>query len=560
MCGIYGYIGNKNALNEVFLGLKLLQYRGYDSCGIAYYTNKFNIIKAVGTLENLTPSIEKIKKAPHIAFAHTRWATNGEVNLSNTHPHISSSKDISLVHNGIITNSDEIKKDLINKGYKFYSDTDSEVIANLLDSLDGEIESRIKEMYDILEGSFALIIGYKNGDIFLTKRFNPLNLVVSDEGIYISSDLSSLNTGDYYTLRDGDIIKISNSKIIPCYNTTIEYGEHVNCIKTLNLGEYSHYMQKEILETPNAIFNTYNYLKSIDVLKPFRHVKKITFLGCGTAYHSCLIGEQLLHSIGFETNSVLASNYKVNKKIKKNHLHIIVSQSGETADCIKVADEISKFKGKILIITNEEKSSITRFANFLIVTEAGKELAVASTKTYCTQVFTFAYIFNKLKNSNYSLDIENFTNSLKKYINNLNLGKLATKLKDIDKLIIIAKDVDFLTILEARLKIREIDYVYTIPMYSGELKHGTLSLIDKGTIVLSLNTSEDKDKLKNAINEISSRGGEVIQMEDYINRQNDCYTPIFAIIPFQLLCYDIALLNNRNPDMPRNLAKSVTVE
>lgn len=560
MCGIYGYIGNKNALDEVFLGLKLLQYRGYDSCGIAYYTNKFNIIKAVGTLENLLPSIEKIKKAPHIAFAHTRWATNGEVNLSNTHPHVSNNKQFSLVHNGIITNSDKIKKDLVKQGYKFYSETDSEVIVNLLESLSGEIEERISKMHDILEGSFALIIGCNNGDIYLTKRFNPLNIVVSDEGIYISSDLSSLNTGDYYTLKDGDIIKISENKILPCYNTIIEYKEHINCIKTLNLGEYNHYMQKEILETPTAIYNTYKYLKTINVTKPFKHIKKITFLGCGTAYHSCLIGENLFNLLGYETSSMLASNFKVNKKIKNNHLHIIVSQSGETADCIKVAEDIKKHNGKLLIITNEEKSSITRFADFLIVTQAGKELAVASTKTYCTQVFTFAYIYNTLKNKNYSIDIDEFSSSIKKFISGLSMGKLATKLKDLDKLIIIAKDVDYLTVLEASLKIREIDYVYTIPMYSGELKHGTLSLIDKGTIVLSLNTSEDKDKIKNAINEISSRGGEVIQMENYITRKFDCYTPIFSIIPFQLLCYDIALLNDRNPDMPRNLAKSVTVE
>ncbi|HJD06116.1 MAG TPA: glutamine--fructose-6-phosphate transaminase (isomerizing) [Candidatus Onthoplasma faecipullorum] len=560
MCGIYGYIGNKNALDEVFLGLKLLQYRGYDSCGIAYYTNKFNIIKAVGTLENLLPNIEKIKKAPHIAFAHTRWATNGEVNLSNTHPHVSNNKQFSLVHNGIITNSDKIKKDLIEQGFKFYSETDSEVIVNLLESLSGEIEERISKMHDILEGSFALIIGCNNGDIYLTKRFNPLNIVVSDEGIYISSDLSSLNTGDYYTLKDGDIIKITENKIIPCCNTVIEYKEHVNCIKTLNLGEYNHYMQKEILETPTAIYNTYKYLKTINVTKPFKHIKKITFLGCGTAYHSCLIGENLLNLLGYETSSMLASNFKVNKKIKNNHLHIIVSQSGETADCIKVAEDIKKHNGKLLIITNEEKSSITRFADFLIVTQAGKELAVASTKTYCTQVFTFAYIYNILKNKNYSIDIDEFSSSIKKFISGLSMGKLATKLKDLDKLIIIAKDVDYLTVLEASLKIREIDYVYTIPMYSGELKHGTLSLIDKGTIVLSLNTSEDKDKIKNAINEISSRGGEVIQMETYITRKFDCYTPIFSIIPFQLLCYDIALLNDRNPDMPRNLAKSVTVE
>ncbi len=559
MCGIYGYIGNKDAIQEVYLGLKLLQYRGYDSCGIAYYTNKFNIIKAVGTLENLNASIEKIKKTIHIAFAHTRWATNGEVNLENTHPHISNSKRFSLVHNGIISNADEIKKSLMAKGYKFYSDTDSEVIANLIDSLNGEVEDRLKQMHELLVGSYALIIGDKNGDIYLTKRFNPLNLVKSADGIYISSDLSSLNSGESYTLKDGDIIKISNNEITPYFDTIIEFEEHKNCIKTLNLGEYNHYMQREILETPNAIRDTYNYLINIEVLKPFKRIKQITFLGCGTAYNSCLIGEIQFKEIGFNTSCVLASNYKVDKKIAKNHLHIIVSQSGETADCIRVAEEIKRFGGKLLVITNEEKSTITRFADHIITTKAGKELAVASTKTYCAQVFTFIFIANKLKNKDFSIDIDEFSNSIKKFISGLSLGKLATKLKDVDRLIMIAKDVDYLTLIEASLKVREIDYVYTVPMYSGELKHGTLSLIDKGTIVLSLNTG-NKDKLKNAINEITSRGGEVIQMEEYIKRNTDCFTPIFAIIPFQLLCYDIALLNNRNPDMPRNLAKSVTVE
>ena len=560
MCGIYGYIGKLNAYEKVLEGLKLLQYRGYDSCGIAYYGNGFQINKAIGTLDNL----EKVDIETKIAFGHTRWATNGAVNINNTHPHVSFDKAFTIVHNGIIKNADSIKDSLIKQDIAFYSDTDTEVIANLLAYLPGKIDNRVKQLFNILEGSYSLIIGYKNGDIYLVKKFSPLNLLQAEDGIYISSDISSLKQGELYTMQDNDIIKISKNSISNIANHQMNFVKHENSIKAYTLGKFKHYMQKEIYETPISIENTYYYLKNQKIRKIFKHYNKFTFIGCGTAYHSCLVGERLFREkLKYEANSELASNYELNKSISRHHLHIIVSQSGETADCIKVAERIRACHGKLLLITNEPTSTIARMADYLILTKANKELAVASTKTYCCQLFVFAYICHVLKDKNYDINICQFTKILNDYMTNIKVTSLVEKLQLSDKMILIGRDIDYISLLEASLKIREIDYIYTIPMYSGELKHGTLSLIDENSNILALNTSDDIDKLEVVKNEIESRGGSVIFIDKLykIDKSIDeYYKPIFSIIPFQLLSYEIAISKGYNPDMPKNLAKSVTVE
>lgn len=556
MCGIYGYIGKLDAFDEVLNGLNMLQYRGYDSCGVAYFNNGFKIEKATGTLTNLKKPAQKSE----LAFGHTRWATNGRVNYENTHPHVSFNGEFVVVHNGIIDNADELKQSLHTT---FYSETDTEVIVNVLASLDGDIDSRILRLFDILKGTFSLIIGTKGGTLYLLKKFSPLNLLVCEDGIYISSDVSSLKSGSLYTLKDYDAIKIEDGEIINLREQEISFVEYKNDIKKLALGGFPHYMKKEIYETPRAIFDTYSYLEeqNKNIKMMFKPFKKLTFIACGTAYHSCLIGLELLKGLHFEMDASLASNYEIDEKITKNHLHIIVSQSGETADCIKVAESIKAHGGKILVITNEGRSSITRFADYLLLTKAEKEIAVASTKTYCCQIFTFAYIANKLKNDG-DFDIHALVNNLNQYLSQLDMEGLTKKLKDIDKLILVGRDIDYITLLEASLKIREIDYVYTLPMYSGELKHGTLSLVDENAFILTLNSSDNKNKLKTVINEISSRGGKVIECETFLPKTEipAYFKPIFNILPFQLLSYKIALEKGLNPDMPRNLAKSVTVE
>ena len=559
MCGIFGYIGSKNAYKEVFDGLKLLQYRGYDSCGIAYYNiDHFELEKAIGSLNNL----KEINSKPNIAFGHTRWATNGKVTLENTHPHTSFNGEFTIVHNGIIENAEELKSNLKQSGISFNSQTDTEVIANLLASFNETPDNCIMMLHKYLKGSYSLIIGLKDGTIYLVKKFSPLNILKNSNGIYISSDSSSLTSGELYTLNDYDILKIFNNEITMLCGKSLKFQKYTNNKENLKINGFKHFMEKEILETPQAIFNTYQFLKNQNIKKLFKPYKNLTFLGCGTAYHSCLAGQELFSELNYNTGCCLASNYSITKKINKNHLHIIVSQSGETADCIKIAQQIKHYGGKLLIITNESKSSLINYANYVILTKAGKELAVASTKTYCCQIFTFAYMVEKLKDINYNLDIETFINKLKTYLNSVNIDDVANILKDKDKLILIARDLDYITLLEASLKIREIDYIYTLPIYSGELKHGTLSLIDNNSVVICLNTSANKNKLQNVINEISSRGGVVIEFEYYIKTDDveEIYKPIFNIIPFQLLSYKLAIEKGINPDMPRNLAKSVTVE
>ncbi len=557
MCGIYGYIGQKDAFDVVLEGLGLLQYRGYDSCGIAYFDNGFKVTKAVGTLDNLKhPAVNS-----RLAFGHTRWATNGQVNVTNAHPHYSVNHEYTLVHNGIINNAEQLKSELEAKGIKFYSQTDTEVIANLVYTLPGDIEEKLKACVKLLDGSYSLIIGDKDKNLYLLKKFSPLNFVKAADGIYISSDKSSLPSGELYTLKDGDIIKI-NENTIEFIQGRLEFVKHENDIKQLSKGKYPHYMIKEIMETPRALKNTYNSICQTDFAKVFEQYKKITFIGCGTAYHSCLVGEYLFKQLSrFDTEHFLASNYLTNKKISKKHLHIIVSQSGETADCIKVAEQIKKQKGKILLITNEEKSSLANLVDIVICTHANKEIAVASTKTYCCQLFVFEYIYHKLKDKNYNLNIDEFATKIEKYINKTDVSDLVDIYKTENKMIMIGKNFDYLVLKEASLKIREIDYFYTIPMYAGELKHGTLSLVDENTDVIALDT-QNSQEIQTAISEIKSRKGRVINMQKYLPKdifQLD-YKAIYAIIPFQLLSYNLALKLGINPDMPKNLAKSVTVE
>lgn len=558
MCGIFGYIGANNAYEKVFEGLKLLQYRGYDSCGIAYYKNGFKITKTVGTLENLV----KPKVTSNIAFGHTRWATNGKVNKTNAHPHYSKGHEFTLVHNGIIKNAEQIKQELTKEGITFYSQTDSEVISNLIYSIQGDIEQKLVNATNLLQGSYALIVGNKAGELFLIKKFCPLNIVKNEDGIYISSDKASLPSGEIYTLQDDDIIKISNN-IITAINGKIKFKQYHNNLKLLYKDGFNHYMLKEIFETPSAILKTYNQIKDFDFESVLSGIEKITFIGCGTAYNSCLVGEYLLKQLKrFQTEHCLASNYECSEKQTSKHLHIIVSQSGETADCIKVAEQVVKQNGKILLITNEATSSLTNFAHHLICTDAGKEIAVASTKTYCCQLFVFEYLYNKLKNPNYKLKINDFCDRLNTFIKQLDINSLVETYKNSKHLLLIGKGVDYLILKEASLKIREIDYFYTIPMYSGELKHGTLSLVDENTNIIALDSSADHTNLQTAISEIKSRKGKVIDMQQFLPNEIGFmdYKSIYCIIPFQIFSYQLAIVQGHNPDMPKNLAKSVTVE
>ena len=363
--------------------------------------------------------------------------------------------------------------------------------------------------------------------------------------------------GELYSLADGDIICIYQGQI----NGVMQWTPHVLDTNTSSSEKYQYNMLKEIYETPQAIENTYRELINVDVAHIFHDFKKLTLLACGTAFNSCLIGAMILNKYtNKQATSMLASEYSI-ESIDQDHLHIIVSQSGETADCIKVTRHIKSLGGKILVITNEPTSTIVQYADYRIITRAHKEFAVASTKTYCCQLFVFAYIVNNIRGNARTIDILSLTQQLKDYIATIDIHDYAKMLEGCQHLILIGKGVDYLTIIEASLKIREIDYVYTIPIFASELKHGTLSLIDDSSFVLSLSSTLEND-ITTTKNEIKSRKGNVIEFDHFISNVNvdDIYLPIFTIIPFQLLSYQIAVLNDRNPDMPRNLAKSVTVE
>lgn len=552
MCGIFGCISKEcNAYREVIGGLKNLQYRGYDSSGIMYYDNGYKIEKTVGTIEKIdNPDI-----VSNLAFGHTRWATNGEVNTTNAHPHKSFDGRYIIVHNGIIENAKELEKELLKHNIVQKSKTDTEIFVNYLTLCD-DIKQGLIEVYDKIKGSYAIILqDTKTNTVYVAKKFNSINVLKTANSIYISSDLTSLKEGELFELKDRDVVEIKGNTI-KNINGKLEFHHHKPVISDYNLGEYQHYMIKEIMETPDSIRKTYESIKEIDFKSLFSKYKKLTFLGCGTAFHSGLIGKSLLKECGFECDSCLASDYELKHKIKANHLHILISQSGETADCIKIAQDILKNKGKILLVTNQPQSTLARMSNYVLSTNANKEIAVASTKTYCCQVFVFAYICEKLKNDSFDFKIDKFVYDLKGYIACLDVNKYVDEIGNRDKLILLAFGKDFDTILEASLKIREIDYIFTLPMTAGELKHGTLSLVDENALVIYLDTTNSRF-LHNAINEIQSRKGKTVQIETKIT--NDSFQAIYSIIPFQLVSYFVARKRNINPDMPRNLAKSVTV-
>lgn len=603
MCGIVGYVGNDdNCVCVLIDGLKRLDYRGYDSSGIAYFNNeKLNIIKEEGKLTNLISKVNLDSKS-NIGIGHTRWATHGAANKENAHPH--KTGKFTIVHNGIIENYDEIKKDLIKKGYQFKSDTDTEVVSALLDYLyskEKDILKVIQKLNYFLKGSYALgiLCDDDKDTLYALKKNSPLIIGVSDDKNYIASDVPAIlnKTKKYVALEDGCYAKITKDELkifkdgkkVDFKVKEFEYDD-----SSIDKQGYEHFMLKEINEQPEVFKKTTNpYIKNnfewlLQKMPDFTKYKCIRIVACGSATHAGLIGKQMIEKYAnCEVNVETASEFRYRKQfLKDDELVIVISQSGETADTLE-ALKIAKDNGNdTLGIINEKGSTIAREAKMVLYTEAGKEIAVATTKAYSAQVAMLSLIalnlslkkdlIDKKEIKELLKDVKKIPDYMQELLSNKELyRKIANDIKDYNDVFFIGREVDYALAQEGSLKLKEISYTHSEAYAAGELKHGTISLIDEGTPVVSIVTDDEiAPKTISNIKEVKSRGAYVIgitndscdSVSDYydelikIPKVNDLFQPLLAIIPLQMIAYELAKIKGCNIDKPKNLAKSVTVE
>ena len=608
MCGIVGYIGNDSAAPILLEGLEKLEYRGYDSAGVSVYNGQsLTTIKTKGKIHDLRIQTEDGKTIPGTSgIGHTRWATHGEPSVVNSHPHVNASETIAVVHNGIIENYMELKQRLLKKGYEFQSETDTEVVALLLDNFyDGNLLKTVAKVVNRLEGSYALGILSQNhpDELIAVKKDSPLIIGLSDSGNYIASDIPAVlkYTRNIYILEDGEIARIAKNNVT-VYDHNLEEitKEEIHITWDISSAEkngYEHFMMKEIHEQPKALRDTlYPRLTStsIDFSElPFKEeemkqIQRIFIIGCGSAYHAGMAAKYAIESLARIPVEVdVASEFRYRNPILDKHtLVILISQSGETADTLAALREAKRQGILTMAIVNTVGSSIAREADSVVYTYAGPEIAVATTKGYTSQVgvmyllaMYFAQIqetlsedlFRSLIHALYQLPDQMEHMLLQKE----KIQYLADKYVGSKDVFFIGRGMDYASCLEASLKLKEISYIHSEAYAAGELKHGTISLIEKGTWVVALATQDHLiSKMISNMIEVRSRGAFVLAVtkegENRIKANADevlyipetllYFTSLITSIPMQLFAYYVAVAKGCDVDQPRNLAKSVTVE
>ena len=587
MCGIVGAIKDEDCKETVIRGLELIQYRGYDSAGICLKEGaKLEVYKAKGVIQNL---VEKLPQSHQsVAIGHTRWATHGGVCEKNAHPVESRDKSWAIVHNGIIENYKQIADKLAKEGYSFKTETDTEIISAILevnDSLDPI--KNIVWLTKKLKGSYAFCGVRKEEEnvIYAAKFKSPLYAFCGDGVTMVASDPICFPKGDYYKLNDGEICRLEKGDIsfFDCEGLPIqkEKQPYHEISSLADKGAYQHFMLKEIYETPEAIKNlAVNFMKiDYEKLHKFK-CKKIKLIGCGTAYHSALLGASFMRKyLKVDAEALQASEFRYdNFIVNSKTLCIFVSQSGETADTIAALEKARKKKAKIITLTNVLHSTLAAMGDVTLPISAGPEIAVASTKAYSCQVAALYMLCMALKSEKDYYRAVKDVKLLSKTISNLfiNMAEFAGEIYQKDRVFFIGKGADYITALEGALKLKEISYINCNAYPAGELKHGVLALIENKTPVIVIAT-DDKlyDKTMNSALEAKSRGAKLylvanrppqpIELENFemclsLPKVPCALKNILAVLPLQLLSYNVSVLRGIDPDKPRNLAKSVTVE
>lgn len=600
MCGIIGYMGKKEKTISILIeGLKALEYRGYDSAGIAYQkNNRIQVVKAVGRLENLEKQVKK--EDTTIGIGHTRWATHGKPSVINSHPH--QVGDITLVHNGIIENYESLRQSLIEEGYQFKTETDTEVATALIDHFYQQTKDLKKALVyanEKLRGSYAFVIMTEKepNTLYAMKKESPLILGKNEKEIFLASDPMAISvyTNQIHYFKENSIAKITKNKI--------ELWEQEKLVSptfiTLDMEEikngkngYDHYMLKEIFEQPDVISNIVHYyldndFEKLNQMPQFSQYHKIQIVACGSAYHTGLVGKWMLEKLANVPVEVeIASEYRYKKVFyDKNTLVIIVSQSGETADALASLRKANHDGIDTLALVNVITSTIAREAKYTLPIKAGVEIAVATTKAYLAQLCMFSFItFKYLLEKNVFMedekdkllgDYQKLPGQIKKLLNQLNMKEIASKIYEQNDIFFLGRGIDYSVCTEASLKVKEISYIHSEAYAAGELKHGTISLINPNTPVISLVSDPSiSEKTISNIKEVKAREAysivvitkELDEISDYYDEKivlpntHFLLQPILNIIPFQLLSYEIAKLRECDIDKPKNLAKSVTVE
>jgi glucosamine--fructose-6-phosphate aminotransferase (isomerizing) len=608
MCGIIGYIGKKNAVSVVLDGLRRLEYRGYDSAGIAFFSDKgIEIRRCTGKIKELTSIIESENPSSHTAIGHTRWATHGRPSDENAHPHRSSS--IVLVHNGIVENYLDLKTKMVEKGYEFKSETDTEVLCHLIDEQTKKypLETAIREAMKEVRGSYALVVVKENEPFKIVgiRKNSPLVVGLGDGEFFLASDVPAFlnHSRDVIFLEDGDMAVLTDKGLSVMGTDSLPLRREIKSvpwsISMAEKGGYKHFMLKEINEQPRAIGDTLKGRISLEDASvnldefgfnsdDLKKVEKIFIVACGTSYHAALVGKYMIEELTRVPAEVdIASEFRYRRPIiRTGDLMIAITQSGETADTLAAQKEARRLGAKVLSICNVVGSSSSREADFLFYTHSGPEIGVASTKAFTTQLaalYLFAVAFGETRSvisKDYSMEL------LRELL--ILPGKVETTLAVDEGIRRIAKDVfkargflylgrgiNYPIALEGALKLKEISYIHAEGYPAGEMKHGPIALIDEELPVVVLAPFDNLfEKITSNIQEVKSRGGRVITITDnpgsaafrisdnclLVPNTNPYLTPVLMSVPVQLLAYHVGVLRGCDVDQPRNLAKSVTVE
>jgi len=608
MCGIVGYIGKRDVTPVIVNGLKKLEYRGYDSAGIAILNdNVISVVKTKGRLTTLEEKLSNKKLSGNLGIGHTRWATHGEPNDINSHPHLSNNGNIAVVHNGIIENYIQLKNFLIGKGYKFVSDTDTEVIAHLIDyNYKGDLLKAVMNTMNDVEGAYALgVICSEYPDrLIAARKDSPLIVGLGENENFIASDIPAIleYTRDIYILEDKEVVCITADSA-EIYNLLGErvYRDvfHVDWdVSSAEKGGYEHFMIKEICEEPGAIKATISpriqnnqiVLDKVDISDEFiKNCEKINIIACGTAYHAGVVGKYVIEKLARIPVEVdVASEFRYRDPIiNENQLTIVISQSGETLDTLMAMREAKKRGSRIIAIVNVVGSSIAREADDVLYTWAGPEIAVASTKAYNTQLaamYLFALYLAQKRGELSEESYQNYIAELQKLplkveevlVERELIQKFAYEHFNAKSVFFVGRSLDYALSMEGSLKLKEISYIHSEAYAGGELKHGTIALIEEGTLVIcSLTQDHLMEKMISNIREIKARGGVVLAITTRKNEEeikkvadvvitipdmDNIFAPVVAVTPMQLFAYYVSVMKGNDVDKPRNLAKSVTVE